>query len=196
MQEDKLLQLAKEGNENAFETLLNNYKHLVASVSRRYFLVGGNADDLGQEGMIGLFKAIKSYDPAKNNNFSQYAKTVIERQIINAIKSDNSFKNAPLNSSVQLNNQGGIETDYDNVIFLKSKHPDPEKIVFSEFEIKDLLKQIKDSLSEFEMQVLTLYLDGQTYIKIAQSLSVTPKSVDNALNRIKTKLVFLKKNKD
>lgn len=196
MQEQELLAQAKSGNENAFEILLNNYKHLVSSIARRYFLAGGNGDDLIQEGMIGLFKAIKSYDATKNNNFEVYAKTVIERQIINAIKSDSSLKNNPLNNSLTLNFQGGIETKDDNVIYLKNHKHDPEKMVLGEFQVKHMLKQIKDKLSDFELKVLSEYLEGKSYIEIASKLSVTTKSVDNALNRIKTKLHFLKQNKD
>lgn len=193
--EDKLLELAKNGDEKAQEQLFNNYKQLVSFVARHYFLVGGDQDDLIQEGMIGLYKAINTYDATKNVSFGGYAKTLIERQVINAIKSDCALKNSILNQSITLNNQGFVTYDDDdeNSIFtIPSTKDSPENLVLSNEGTKDIAKEIIKVLSEYELKVLKLYLKGLNYNDIANKISTTPKSVDNALNRIKNKLQFLK----
>lgn len=193
--EDNLIKLAKSGNEQAQEELFNNYKQLVSFVARHYFLVGGDQDDLIQEGMIGLYKAIHSYDTNKNVNFSSYAKTLIERQVINAIKSDNALKNSMLNQSFTLNNQGFVSYDDENensTFTIPSTKNTPENMVLSDEGTKDIAKEIVKVLSDYELKVLKLYLKGLNYNDIAVQISATPKSVDNALHRIKTKLQFLK----
>lgn len=192
--EDNLIDLAKNGDEQAQETIFNSYKQLVSYVARHYFLIGGDQDDLIQEGMIGLYKAISSYDANKNANFSAYAKTLIERQVINAIKSDSALKHHVLNQSFALNNQGFIKYDEDEecVFLVPSNKETPENIVLSSEETKDIATKIVKVLSEYELKVLKLYLKGLSYNDIAVKIGATPKSVDNALNRIKTKLQFLK----
>lgn len=192
--EDNLINLAKNGDEQAQETIFNSYKQLVSYVARHYFLIGGDQDDLIQEGMIGLYKAISSYDANKNANFSAYAKTLIERQVINAIKSDSALKHHVLNQSFALNNQGFIKYDEDEecAFLVPSNKETPENIVLSSEETKDIATKIVKVLSEYELKVLKLYLKGLSYNDIAVKIGATPKSVDNALNRIKTKLQFLK----
>lgn len=192
--EDNLINLAKNGDEQAQETIFNSYKQLVSYVARHYFLIGGDQDDLIQEGMIGLYKAISSYDANKNANFSAYAKTLIERQVINAIKSDSALKHHMLNQSFALNNQGFIKYDEDEecAFLVPSNKETPENIVLSSEETKDIATKIVKVLSEYELKVLKLYLKGLSYNDIAVKIGATPKSVDNALNRIKTKLQFLK----
>lgn len=192
--EDNLIDLAKNGDEQAQETIFNSYKQLVSYVARHYFLIGGDQDDLIQEGMIGLYKAISSYDANKNANFSAYAKTLIERQVINAIKSDSALKHHVLNQSFALNNQGFIKYDEDEecAFLVPSNKETPENIVLSSEETKDIATKIVKVLSEYELKVLKLYLKGLSYNDIAVKIGATPKSVDNALNRIKTKLQFLK----
>lgn len=195
LSEDKLIALAKSGNEQAQEQLLNNYKQLVSFVARHYFLVGGDQDDLIQEGMIGLYKAINSYDETKNDNFGAYAKTLIEHQVINAIKSDSALKNSMLNQSLNLNNQGFVsydDEDDSSIFVVPSNKLTPENLILSSEGTKNIAKEIKKVLSDYELKVLKLYLKGLNYNDIASVISATPKSVDNALNRIKTKLQFLK----
>ena len=195
LSEDKLIALAKSGNEQAQEQLFNNYKQLVNFVARLYFLIGGDQDDLVQEGCWGLFKAINTYDAAKNDNFGAYAKTLIEHHVINAIKSDNALKNSMLNQSLNLNNQGFVSYDDedDSPIFaVPSNKLTPENLILSNEGTKNIAKEIKNVLSNYELKVLKLYLKGLNYNDIATLISATPKSVDNALNRIKTKLQFLK----
>lgn len=195
LSEDNLIKLAKSGDEQANEQLLNNYKQLVIFVARHYFLVGGDNEDLIQEGMIGLYNAIRTYDEAKHVSFSSYAKTLIEHRVINAIKKDNSLKNSMLNQSFALNNQGFVSYDDedDGVMFLvPSNKQTPENLILSGEEAKDIAREIKKVLSHYELKVLKLYLKGLNYNDIATIIKETPKSVDNALNRIKTKLQFLK----
>lgn len=196
--EMELIQLAKNGDDTAFEKILSNYKNLVTSICRRYFLVGGDVDDLLQEGMIGLYKAVKTYSQERGVTFPAYAKTVVERQVINAIKLASSNKNLPLSDYVALNNQGGIKSDDDEqtsaAYLIKSTIESPEKLVQNQESIKLLLKEIKKQLSTFEITVLEEYLQGYSYIQIAQNLHLSTKSIDNALNRIKNKLKFLKTN--
>lgn len=197
MNEEEIIKKAQLGDNQAIETLLNSYKQLVNFVTRKYFLVGGDNDDLLQEGMIALYKAINSYDFKKNVPFNIYAKTVIERTIINAIKSDASSKNTMLNNSYGLTNQGQInfndELDFGYTI--ESDNLSPELKVLSSEQTKDIVKQIKQVLSDYELKILKFYLKGLSYTQIATELGVGSKSVDNALNRIKSKLQFLKENK-
>ncbi len=193
--EDKLIELAKQGDEKAQEQLLNSYKQLVSFVARHYFLVGGDQDDLIQEGMIGLYKAINTYNAEKNTSFGAYAKTLIERQVINAIKSDSALKNSILNQSFTLNNQGFVSYDEDDessIFSIPSTKHSPENLMMSSEHTKSIAKEIKKVLSDYELKVLKLYLKGLNYNDIAKQISATPKSVDNALNRIKNKLQFLK----
>ena len=142
--EDNLINLAKNGDEQAQETIFNSYKQLVSYVERHYFLIVGDQDDLIQEGMIGLYKAISSYDANKNTNFSAYAKTLIERQVINAIKSDSALKHHVLNQSFALNNQGFIKYDEDEecAFLVPSNKETPENIVLSSEETKDIATKI------------------------------------------------------
>ena len=141
-----------------------------------------------------MYKAISSYDESKNPSFLAYAKTLIERQVINAIKSDSALKHHVLNQSFALNNQGFISyDDEDDCTFIvPSNKETPENIVLSSEGTKDIAKEIVKVLSDYELKVLKLYLKGLNYNDIAVKIEATPKSVDNALSRIKNKLQFLK----
>lgn len=189
-----LIKKAKDGDEVAFEQLLINYKNLVNSICRRYYLIGGEQDDLLQEGMIGLFKAVKSFEESKGVNFTTYATTIIERQLINVIKKTNRQKNSPLNNYVELNNQGAIFTNDDKHFFVAKELTTPEAKVLAQENVKDMLLNISNALSPYEKTILEQYLEGFTYTQIAQNLHKSTKSVDNALNRIKNKLKFLNNN--
>ena len=194
--EIELIDLAKQGDDFAFEQLFTTYKNLVASICRRYFLIGGETDDLLQEGMIGLYKAVKTYDPSKSTTFSTYATTLVQRQVMNAIKQANSQKHAVMQDYVALNNQGGIEGkagDGESYFVAKTTQATPESFIVNQEELKQLLKQIASVLSPYEQTILEEYLNGYTYKQIAQHLNKSSKSIDNALNRIKTKLQFLNK---
>ena len=195
--EANLIANAKNGDDLAFEEILIQHKNLVNSICRRYFLIGGDVDDLLQEGMIGLFKAVKTFDSTKTASFKTYATTVVERQILNAIKKASSQKHSPLSDYVALNNQGGIDSESDNesgIYYIANVNShSPEKLVLSNDGVKQLLKQISVVLSGYEKTILEHYLNGLTYSQIAKELNKTAKSIDNALNRIKNKLKFLNK---
>lgn len=193
---DKLIEQAKNGDEYAMETVLVQHKQLVNSVVRKYFLIGGDTDDLIQEGMAALFNAVLTYDKAKNSSFDAYAFMLIERRIISIIKSANSKKNLPLNDALMVNNQGVISVDDndDGIGFMiSSLEPDPENELLGNDSYNELVLKIKETLSEYEYKVLSFYLQGYNYNDIALKLNVSPKSIDNALTRIKNKLNFLKK---
>ena len=192
---DKLILDAKNGNEYAMEQILIEHKQLVNSVARKYFLIGGDVDDLIQEGMIAMYNAVLSYDVSKNSSFDAYAHMLIQRNIINKIKEANSKKNAPLNDAFNVNNQGTISFDGENEdigYMISSQEPNPENKLITNDSYKELLEKIQNALSDYENKVLGYYLEGYNYNDIAAKLDAAPKSIDNALNRIKRKLNFLK----
>lgn len=193
--EEELLKKAKSGDAKSLEKLLEMFKPTVNSIARGCFLVGGDIDDLVQEGMIGLYKAILSYEKNENTKFSTYAYVCIKRQVLEAIRASKRFKNLPLNNSyISINNQGMLvlkaeqDEDDEDGVFLTSLAPSPlESFLVHEQELK-LTEKIKSLLSEFEYGVLALYLKGFSYADIAQKVGKDNKSVDNAISRIKTKL--------
>ena len=176
-----LIEQAQRGNQEAVEKLLSLHKNLVVAVLRKYYLLGGERDDLVQEGMIGLFKAITSFDTSKNDNFKNYAIMLIEREMISAIRHANTHSQQFLTDSVFLDSD---ETISDNV--------SPESDLISEENTIEITKEIATHLSPFEQRVVGMYLKGYHYGDIAKVLDRTPKSIDNELSRIKKKLQFLK----
>ena len=194
LSDEELVCKAKLGDENAENELLELYKGLVVKLARSYFILGGEMEDIVQEGMIGLYKAIKGYDKKKNASFKTFATMCIKHQIQSAIKVANAKKNSPLSNSVSLQSFSENSDDDDflpaNLIFQVS--PD-EKIINKE-RYKNLLEEIRKMLSEKEMKVLRLYLKGYTYKEIGKILKMPYKSIDNSLSRIKTKLRSLIKN--
>ena len=181
--EKEVLKLANNGDAVAMDKVLKEYKYLAVTIARKYYLLGGEKDDLIQEGMIGLFKAISTYDEDKGVVFKTYAARLVEREIISAIRHSASGKHQVLNDSVSLDNS--------EEIFLGSF---PEQDVIMQERYKELNQIIETKLSKFEAQVVKYYLKGYNYIDIAEILSKEPKSIDNALSRIKTKLQFLKES--
>ena len=191
MEDNKLLALAKAGDEKALDELYDKYKKIVLVIAKKYYLIDGNNDDIVQEGMFGFIKAVNSYDETKCD-FVPYLSKLVEQQFVNAIKKSHSQKNIPLNDSLMLNNQGELSID-DKVVSIPSTTLSPELEVIYEENNKNLNDLISNKLSEFEQQVLQLYLEGYKYNDIIEKLNVTYKSVDNALSRIKTKLANFKK---
>ena len=176
-----LLESAKNGNQNAINAILIDNKSLVAQIARRYFLLGGDQEDLIQEGMIGLFKAINIFDKTKNDNFKNFASKVVEREIISAIRKENSGKNQILDSSVFVDS---------NEILHGENYPELDLIYNESYnELKD---KIFKSLSVFEKGVLEYYLKGYAYIDIAKILGKSPKEIDHAPTRRKTKVSHIK----
>ncbi|MBR2188442.1 MAG: sigma-70 family RNA polymerase sigma factor [Eubacterium sp.] len=174
----------QEGDAAAADILLERYKQLVRARARTLYLAGGDQEDLLQEGMLGLFKAIRRYDAAREDHmsFRNYAALCLDRQMYSAIHSSQRKKHQPLNTSVSLD---ALEP---GVIDGKLGTTDsPEVLLLGEESFRQMLEEIRRALSPYEAQVLELYLDGLNYLEIAQKLGKSPKSVDNALNRIKNK---------
>lgn len=186
-----LLKAAQSGDENASSTLLKKYRTLVRCKARSYFLAGGDREDVIQEGMIGLYKAIRDYDPSRQSSFRSFAELCVTRQMITAIKTATRRKHAPLNSYVSLSRPTITEDDGERLLtdILAAKEIcDPAEIVISAWEGDFIRHGLCESLSGFEAQVLRLYVSGRSYQQIAEQLGRHAKAVDNALQRIKRKV--------
>lgn len=197
MEEKDILILAQSGNMEAVEFLLNKYKNFVKSKSRTYFLVGAEKSDIVQEGMIGLYKAIKDYNPEGGSSFRSFADLCITRQIITAIKTATRLKHMPLNSYISLNKSADDENENTMLeSLLEIQHPDPEEIMINKERLGILENQLKNCLSKYETNVLKRYAMGKSYVEIAKELGKSEKSIDNALQRIKKKLEKLPNSDD
>ena len=190
---DEELVLRYHGGDNdAADYLVDKYKNLVRMRARSYFLVGADNDDLIQEGMIGLYKAIRDYNVEKNVTFMTFASLCISRQIMTAVTAYNSLKNSPLNKSISLDapitDEQGEDTVLSEVIPSKEEG-NPEELYISKEQSEHTVALLFSSLSKMERQVLELYKEGLSYTEIAQVLNKSPKSIDNALQRIKGKLL-------
>lgn len=192
MTDDELIKLAKNEDKSALETLIERYKETVNMKVSKYYINGAEKEDIIQEGLIGLFKAVKSFNPEKDNSFKSFANMCIERQVITAIKGSNRQKHIPLNSYVSLNNptyeneNGEIENPLIDVLDTNTVEDPLDTITKNEY-IKHVEKTIDESLSTFEKQVLNKYIEGKSYVQIAESLNSPVKSVDNAIQRIRKK---------
>lgn len=186
--EEQLAMLAKNGDGDAAEYLIRKYKDLVRGKARMYFIVGADAEDIVQEGMIGIFKAIKSFDPTKQASFQTFAEICINRQIIDAVRTAGRMKHSPLNESVSLDRplEGSEESTLSDTI--KDREPELEDIVILNWEMDKLLVLRKEIFSELELKVWDEYLKGRTYPQIAEITGKSVKAVDNALQRTKRKL--------
>ncbi len=181
---------AKNGNKKAQEYLINKYQNFVKSKAKSYFLIGADKEDIYQEGMIGLYKAIRDFRPDKLASFKAFAELCVTRQIITAIKTATRQKHIPLNTYVSLN-KPIYEEESDRTlldVLAGLKVTDPEELVISQEEMKHIEKEIGQVLSDLEMEVLMSYLDGKSYQEIACDLDRHAKSIDNALQRVKRKL--------
>jgi len=189
MDDTKIIALANGGDDLAMDFILHKYSYLAKAKTRAYFLIGAEHEDLIQEGMIGLYKAIKDYDPDKTPLFFSFAELCITRQILTAVKSATRQKHRPLNSYVSLNKpvRGEEERTLADILYLYSNR-NPEELVISKETTNDLMRQIHENLSKMENEVLTLYLKGEDYMHISEILAKSPKSIDNALQRIKKKI--------
>ncbi|MBR0397363.1 MAG: sigma-70 family RNA polymerase sigma factor [Eubacterium sp.] len=183
-QDETLVQKFQAGDDQAAEELVERYKQLVRAHARTLFLAGGDQDDLLQEGMIGLFKAMQHYDPARENSvpFQSYAAVCVDRQMYSAIMAAKRQKNQPLNTSVSL------DSFTEETIECKiGASRSPESLLLDEETFSHTLGEVRKLLSRYENEVLDYYLDGMNYQEIAEALNRSPKSVDNALNRMKNK---------
>jgi len=190
MADEQIVDHARLGDRIAEEYLINKYKNFVRAKARSYFLIGADREDIIQEGMIGLYKAIRDFKSDKLASFRAFAELCITRQIITAIKTATRQKHIPLNSYVSLNKPIYDEESDRTLLDVLSGNrvTDPEELVISREEFVDIESKMGEFLSELEREVLNAYLDGKSYQEIAQELNRHVKSIDNALQRVKRKL--------
>jgi RNA polymerase sporulation-specific sigma factor len=190
MVDEDIVMEAREGVDEALEYLINKYKNFVRAKARSYFLIGADREDIVQEGMIGLYKAIRDFRSDKLASFRAFAELCITRQIITAIKTATRQKHIPLNSYVSLN-KPIYEEDSDRTlldIISSARVSDPEEMIIHREEFGDIEEKLGEILSDLEWKVLMAYLDGRSYQEIATDLKRHVKSIDNALQRVKRKL--------
>ena len=180
--DQELLDEIKLGDDQAMDFLLNWYGGLVRRESRKFFLAGADEEDLIQEGMIGLFKAVKNYDKDKNASFSTFASLCVKRQIYTTVTASKRKKHGPLNNYISLFNDHGEEEQF------MEEDTNPEQVLIQKENISDYYKKIETKLSGFEKDVMELYLSGENYVEIARKLDKPTKSIDNAIQRIRRKL--------
>ena len=180
--DEELIQRLRAGETGIADYLIEKYKYLVRRKARAMFLIGGDTDDLIQEGMIGLFKAVRDYHPGKEASFVTFAQMCIDRQIYSAVQSSNRQKHIPLNSYVSLNQEEEGSPIWELSV------ENPESIVIDQENARDLQQKFMGFLSPMERKVLDLYLRGEGYVEIARILNKSPKSIDNALQRIRSKI--------
>ena len=180
--DEELIARLQNGEKEISDYLMEKYKEFVRKKARAVYLIGGETDDLIQEGMIGLFKAVQDYRPEKEASFRTFAGLCIDRQLYNAIQSSNRQKHLPLNSYVSLSEAGEAED-------LEGRWSEnPEAVVIDQERTRALAQKIRKTLSPMENKVLKYYMQGYGYVKIAELLGKKPKSIDNALQRIRGKI--------
>lgn len=189
MTDEKLIENIKNDDHIALECLMKRYNDIVNMKANKFFIIGAEKEDIVQEGMIGLYKAVKSFDMQKQNSFKTFANMCIERQLITAVKNSNRQKHIPLNSSVSLNAAAYDDNeDMDKIDVLDIKAlDDPSEIIAEREYFESMENKIKKVLSQFELQVLHEYEKGRSYADIAMTLNAKVKSVDTAIQRIRKK---------
>ncbi|MBU8908635.1 RNA polymerase sporulation sigma factor SigH [Desertibacillus haloalkaliphilus] len=190
IEDEHIVDRVREGDSAALEYLINKYKNFVRAKARSYFLIGADHEDIVQEGMIGLYKAIRDFKGDKLSSFKAFAELCITRQIITAIKTATRQKHIPLNSYVSLDkplyDEESDRTLLD--VICGTKVTDPEELIINQEEFDDIETKMSEILSDLERKVLRLYLDGRSYQEISVDLNRHVKSIDNALQRVKRKL--------
>ena len=198
MPDEQVVEYARAGEEEALEYLIKKYRNFVRAKARSYFLIGADREDIIQEGMIGLYKAIRDFQADKLSSFRAFAELCITRQIITAIKTATRQKHIPLNSYVSLNKP--IYDDESDRTLLDvlsgTRISDPEELIISREDFSSIESKISELLSDLEWEVLSSYLEGKSYQEIATDLDRHVKSIDNALQRVKRKLERYLKSKD
>lgn len=191
LKDEEILSQIKSGDKDALSYLLEKYKNLVNIKVSKYFMIGAEKEDILQEGMIGLFKAIQSFNEEKQNSFKSFANICIERQLITAIKSSNRQKHMPLNTYLSLNTAAYDNNEDDSVelidTFNSKTAEDPLETIMKKEYYSEVEEAINKNLSKFEKKVLDRYLKGESYVTIAKRLDSPVKSVDNAIQRIRKK---------
>lgn len=188
--DEELVAMARIGNDRALEYLLCKYQNFVKAKAKSYFLIGADKEDIYQEGMIGLFKAIRDFKDDKLASFKVFAELCITRQIITAVKTATRQKHIPLNTYISLNKPIYDEESDRTLLDILAgiRVSDPEELIIDREEMENIESKIEEVLSELEMEVLNSYLDGKSYQEIASDLDRQAKSIDNALQRVKRKL--------
>ena len=182
MTDEELIDQLREGDRQVMDYICDKYKNLVRSKAKSMYILGGDSEDLIQEGMLGLFKAVRDYKPGKEASFATFAGLCIDRQMYSAVASSQRQKHQPLNSFVSLS-----EPVSEQELRLVDEET-PEEIMISRENVIGMHERIKERLSKFEYQVLELYLKGYDYTQIAEKLGKQPKAIDNALQRIRSKV--------
>ena len=188
--ENLIQEITQNKSSTALECLLDRYKDMVSIKANKFFMVGSEKEDMLQEGYIGLYKAVKSYNDKKQNSFKTFAGLCIERQMITAVKNSNRQKHIPLNSSLSLNAEAYDEDNETQVIEIldtRRTGEDPLNIIEQKEYVDVIEKEINKNLSNFEKEVLTHYKNGESYAEIANNLKSKVKSVDTAIQRIRKK---------
>ena len=198
LSDEDLINKIRLGDVNAQDYLLEKYRNIVTMKSNRFFLIGAESDDMIQEGMIGLFKAIQSFDLEKNISFKTFANLCIERQLITAIKTSNRQKHMPLNSYFSLNITAYNENEDTELIDILDANivEDPLETITKREYREFLENKIDQNLSSFEKKVLNRYIQGESYIDIANKLNSPVKAIDNAIQRIRKKAIKCLSNED
>lgn len=190
MEDEDVVEVAKADNSLATEYLISKYQNFVRGKARSYYLIGADNDDIVQEGLIGLYKAIQDYDRDKLTSFRVFAEICITRQIITAIKTATRQKHIPLNSYISLNKPIYDENSDSTLLDVISgiRVTDPEHLMITKEELESMERKTEELLSELELKVLMSYVGGMSYQEIAEELDRHVKSIDNALQRVKRKL--------
>ena len=188
--DEELIEKLRQGEDDITDYILEKYKPLVRKKTNAMYLIGGETEDLIQEGMIGLFKAIRDYKPDKDASFYHFAELCINRQLYSALEASNRKKHQPLNSYISLSEQE--HPDAVAAALLVDKESGPEQTVIEQEVWEEYKKRLAQNLSRMENQVLQYYLDGNHYIQIAEMMGKSPKSIDNALQRIRQKIRQMK----
>lgn len=196
----QLVLKARNGSQRAVDTLLRRYAGFVRLKASSYFLAGGEAEDLVQEGMIGLYKAVRDFRPDKETTFRSFAELCVTRQIITAIKTATRYKHAPLNTYVSFSHTpAGQDSDGDCTLGDALPGPsvhDPSVCVISTEELQSLVFSLGTGLSALESKALRLYLEGNSYERMAEELGCDTKTIDNALQRVKRKILAHQKSRE
>jgi len=189
MPDEDIVLRVKNGDKDAMEFLIQKYKNLVKLKARAYFLVGADREDVVQEGMIGLYKSIRDYQPDKAMSFKAFAELCVTRQMITAVKNATRQKHIPLNSYISLNRKAYDEDSDKTYIDMVSDDvvSNPELFLIKKEEVSGIENKMGEILSAFEWEVLSLYLNGKSYVEIAKQVNRPVKSIDNALQRVKKK---------
>ncbi len=191
--DEMLIERLRDGERDIMDYIMNKYKNLVRSKAKSMYILGADTEDLIQEGMIGLFKAIRDYDAGRDASFFTFAELCISRQMYTAVQASNRKKHMPLNSYIslyatnELRDGAGESEEFINFLAFETQK-DPEQLLIDKENVLLLEKKIEEELSAFEKQVLDLYLTGMTYSQIARVLGRDEKSTDNALHRLKAKI--------